>query len=142
MANDAALAGREQGTLLDAPHGPITISVEALSKHSLEVYWSHPTERGGIGVQYRGHKDDLAAAGCLKFGLERYDRFLDDGCGGFWWVTGKAGPGKRGFIAVNYYACNAGFAASLPGVRERSQQILSHLGTRPHLRLVVDNTRA
>jgi hypothetical protein len=116
--------------------------VDVLTPHGLNVYrpyFRHPPTRA-IQVGYRGHKDDLAAAGCLKFASRGFDRFLDDDHGGIWYITSKAGPGKRGYVAVDYFVCDFSFAASLPGVRDCFPQALARLAA-GQLRLVVDNTR-
>lgn len=142
MANAAAPAQRQKEVLLDGTYGPVTIRVEALSTHGLHVYgpyFRHPPARA-ISVKYRGHKDDLVAAGCLKFVTRRFDRFEDDGHGGFWFIESKAGPGRRGFRGVEYFVCDSAFAASLPGVRDLFPQDFARLAA-GQLRLVVDNTR-
>jgi hypothetical protein len=149
MNNDAVRPFSEGASigskLIDAAHGPIEMTVEPLSQHGVGVYWSYvysgqPAPAAGIEIAFHGHKEDLAAAGCMKFVKGRYDDFLKDGFGGLWYIESKAGPGKRGIVRVHYFACDPAFAASLPHVRELFPEMLSRLRPRPHLRLVVDNT--
>jgi hypothetical protein len=96
----------------------------------------------GVDVQYRGHIEDLLAAGCMRVCLNgvRYGRLYDDGYGGLFAVSGKAAPGKRVVapchIAVSYCTNNRGFAASLPGMRDHFPQLLHTMTLRPVLRLV------
>jgi len=58
----------------------------------------------------------------------RFDHFADDGHGGLLYVTSKAGPGRRGQIAVSYYTNNRAFAATLPGVRDHFPMVLESIG--------------
>ena len=115
--------------------GPITVSIEPLTRRALETHWQL---HGGAGVcvQYRGHKEDLVAAGCVKLEGVSYDWFCDDGHGGLFWVTSRAGPGKRGQIAVSYYTNQRGFAASLPGVLQHFAYALDRLTARSQLRVI------
>src|ERR1700685_4025658 len=108
---------RREGKLLDGVPGAVTIHISPISKRDLEIYYHQASKTGGAEITYRGHKDDLSTAGCLKFAIGSYDDFHDDGYGGSWVLSGKWGPGKRGFIEVSYYACDPAFAASLPGAR-------------------------
>ena len=128
--------------LVEADHEPITIVVETLSKEMFEAHCYRQSAVGAVYVAYQGHKADLAAAGCLPLGLCAYDRLMEDDTGGLWRVSrDRRRPVKRGFIKVQYYATNRAFAASLPGVSALHPEALARLPGRPHLRLVVDNTR-
>ncbi len=124
--------------VLIGAHAPITIDIQVISQLALQRYYYLDAESAGLEIRYRGHKDDLLAAGCIK-SLGRYDRFHDDGHGGTWVLTSKAGPKNRGHVAIAYYTCNRAFAASLPAVRSVFPEALAQIATRPRLRLVVDN---
>jgi hypothetical protein len=132
------------GELKIGNHGVVTWDVEVIPQASLEMYyagWMTNIKSAGLCIDYHGHKEDLAEAGCLPAAGLRYDRFCDDGHGGAWWLTSKAGPGKRGIIRISYYTCNRVFARSLPGVSNIDKRVLLQLTTPPRLRLIVDNTR-
>lgn len=138
------LSANEQSTqrneLVAGIHGPVTIDVRVESQQALKTYHHLDAKSDGLSIHYYGHKDDLLAAGCMKFS-GYFGRFHDDGHGGAWWIASKAGPGKRGFVAVTYYTWNRAFAVSLPGVREMFSEELSQLAAHRSLRLVVDNTK-
>jgi len=161
MATDtvALRADCERATLTSHAHGPISMRVEALSRHGLEALYLPGS--AGASVEYRGHRDDLVKAGCARLEGLRYNRFYDAAHGAVFWVSTKAGRGKRGHIAVTYFTNSHNFAASLPGMRELFPRILDTMSPaaalnqffdalmrpqkgkkpRPQLRLVVDNTK-
>jgi hypothetical protein len=135
--------------------------VEALSRSCLETSY-HLHGSAGVRLVYRRHRADLVQAGCVRLEGIRCHRFYDAGPGAVFEVSSKAGPGKRGHIAVTYYTNNHSFAASLPGMRELFPRVLDTVGpaaainadcdalrrqmrggerVRPRLRLVVDNTK-
>jgi len=119
----------------------IGVTVTSESAATLRQYYHLDADLPGAKIRYWGHKDDLLVAGCLPKGMRRYDKFCDDGSGGVWWLTSKAGPGRRGAIQISYYCCNRAFAGSLPGVLELFPDVLLQMSTRSRLRLIVDNTR-
>jgi hypothetical protein len=98
-------------------------------------------QSSGVSVRYAGHKDDVAAAGCMPPGKLRYKRFCDDGCGGLWFLQSKAWAGNRGAVQLTYYSGNRAFVRLLPGVLAMYPEALGKIATRPQLQLVVDNTR-
>jgi len=105
------------------------MDLRQLSRRHLQIYYCMYGS-AGVYVQYLGHKDDLAAAGCVRLNGVRYHRFNDDGHGGLLYVSSKAGPGKRGQIAVSYYTNNRDFAASLPGMRDYFPKVLESMTAR------------
>ena len=111
-------------------HGPVVMDIRQLSRRQLETYYCLYGS-AGVYVQYLGHKQDLAAAGCVRLNGVRYHCFNDDGHGGLLFVSSKAGPGKRGQIAVSYYTNNRAFAASLPGMRDHFPKVLETMSPRP-----------
>jgi len=138
---------------LTGAHGAVTVGVELLSQYALDYYYHLKSRPGQVGaeVMYRGHKDDVIAAGCISpdvFASIPYFRFFDVGRA-LVWISSKAGPGKRGWIQLNYYTVDRAFAESLPGVLDFFPGGLPRTGPpdraglsrRPWLRLVVDNTR-
>ena len=130
--------GMHSDVVLVGVHGPVTIAVAAMSQQSLQTYYHLDAKSAGLSIRYRGHKEDLLAAGCVKFvGCMRH--FHADGHGGVWYLSSKAGPGKRGFVRISYYTSNRSFAGSLPAVRMMFPDLLSKLDTRPRLQLVVNN---
>ena len=150
---------RRAGTVSNGNHGPITVSVCPLDRHSLEYYYHFRcVYEGQIGalISYRGHKDDIVAARLVKaetLKSARRDVFLDHEYG-LLCISSKAGPNKRGWIEVNYYVDRFALRAPLlPGVTSLYPEgiphadwpdwkmILSRKPLRPKLRLVVDNTR-
>jgi hypothetical protein len=159
LTADQLLEGTSRsGQLLIGAHGPVIILVKLMAQHSLETYYHIKVGHSGqIGaeVRYVGHKDDLVTAGCI--GAETLARVSygdlnrDDENGAVMSVCSKAGPGKRGRLAVEYITADRAFAESLPGVRDLFPGGLPHTGPpdrdglaawwlrRP--RLVVDNTR-
>jgi len=106
------------------------MDIRQLSRRNLETYY-RLYGSAGVYVQYLGHKEDLAAAGCVRLNGVRYHRFNDDGHGGLLYISSKAGPGKRGQIAVSYYTNNRAFAASLPGMRDHFPKALASMTRRP-----------
>lgn len=111
-------------------HGPVVMDLQQLPRWQLETYYCLYGS-AGVYVQYLGHREDLAAAGCVRLKRLRYHRFNDDGRGGLLYVSRKAGPGKRGQIAVSYYTNDRAFAASLPGVRDHFPKVLKKMTPRP-----------
>ena len=111
-------------------HGPVVMDIRRLSRRNLETYY-YLYGSAGVYVQYLGHKDDLAAAGCLRLNRVRYHRFNDDGHGGLLYVSNKAERGKRGQIAVSYYTNNRAFAGSLPGMRDHFPKVLKSMTPGP-----------
>ncbi len=65
MANNATERpeGRGHDRLVDGVHGSVTIDVEVMSQQSLETYYHLNARSAGLSIRYRGHKDDLLAAG-------------------------------------------------------------------------------
>jgi len=106
------------------------MDIRQLSRRNLETYYCLYGS-AGVYVQYLGHKKDLAAAGCVRLNGVRYHRFNDDGHGGLLYVSSKAGPGKRGQIAVSYYTNNRAFAGSLPGMRDHFPKVLKSMTPGP-----------
>ena len=135
----AQVQGKRHDIALIGAHGPICIDIEVMPQQSLRTYYHLDARSAGLEIRYYGHKDDLRVAGCLQ-SAGRYDYFHDDGHGGVWCLTSKAGPKRRGYVAIAYYTCNRAFAASLPAVRHVFPEGLAQIGTHPSLRLVVDNT--
>jgi len=106
------------------------MTVPQRSRQQLETYYLLYGS-AGVDAEYRGHKEDLLAAGCVRvrLGGVRYDRFHDDGHGGLLRVASKAGPGKRGHIRVSYYSNNRVVAAPLPGMRDHFPKVLGEHDT-------------
>ena len=119
-------------------HGPVTVDVEAISQQSLQTHYHLDAKSAGLSIHYRGHKEDLLAAGCLKFS-GCMGHFHSDGHGGAWYLSSKAGPGKRGFVRMSYYTANRAFAASLPSVLMKFPEALFKLDNRPSLKLVAQS---
>jgi hypothetical protein len=143
LANDiffGAIQDLVKTDLLVGAHGPVKISIERISRNALRDHWHIDAASSGLIVDYRGHKEDLAAAGVLPADRP-YDRFCDDGHGGVWWLTSKAGKGHRGIVAIAYYSCNRSFLRLLPGVLDLCPDALLQIASKPRLQLVVDNTR-
>jgi hypothetical protein len=140
--------------------GPITICADLLSQHTIEYYYGPTADypgQVGAEVRYRGHRDDLVAAGCISrevFARTRYGHFDHEGeRSALLVIFSKAAKGKRGWVQVSYYVHRRAVAAALPGFLDLFPEGLPRcaprdrdglnawLSQRPRLRLVVDNTR-
>lgn len=129
--------------LAEGAHGPVTLRVEQISAAHMGEYWHSKKGAPGLSIEYRGHKDDVVALGCISaeaLASKHYDRYHDDVRGGLLYLSSKAGPGKRGQVEVKYYAQTPLLAGALPGVREHCADWIVALTARPGLRLIVDNT--
>lgn len=129
--------------LADGGHYPVLLSVAHMSD-GIETLGGGPTHAPALRIQYRGHKEDLIALGCISRGrlaAALFGRHEEDPRGAVLLVQRKAVPGRRGLLELSYIAQSRSFAAMLPGVRPYCADWLKTLTTRPLLRLVVDNTR-
>lgn len=123
---------------------PVLLSVEQMPA-GIAILGRIAVQAPGLRIQYRGHKDDLLALGCIsreRLATAREARYEDDdSSGAILHVERKAGPGHRGIIELSYFAQSRAFAGSLPGVRTYCGDWLEALTAPPRLRVVVDNTR-
>lgn len=127
----------------DGAHYPVLLSI-ALMPHGVELPSRCATHAPGLRIQYRGHRDDLIALGCIgrdRLAAARFGRFEEDPRGALLLVESKAAPGRRRMIEVAYLAQSRSFAATLPGVRLYCSDWLQTLSAKPRLRLVIDNAR-
>lgn len=114
-------------------HGPVELRDVRLISPADMAYYYHTAAVPGLGLSYRGHRDDLVAANCIAAERlrERFDRFHDGGHGGLWHIASTAGPGKRGWVKVSYYLLSRALARKLPAVATLCGVELSALGEPP-----------
>jgi len=65
-------------------------------------------------LRFLGHKEDLAAAGCVRLNGVRYHHLNDDGHGGLLYGSSKVGPGKRRQIPRELLHEHSGFRSLAP----------------------------
>lgn len=135
------LYGRRRAIqLAPGTHYPITLEVEQMPGKDLTMRGLQENVEG-VAIEYRGHKDDLVALGCIPGKLlarARYNCFQDDPRGAILHVESKAGPRHRGVVEITYYTQSRLFAATLPGVGEYCSDWINGLKGRPQLRLAGD----
>lgn len=127
----------------DGGHYPVLLSI-ARMPGNVDMPARGATRAPSLRIQYRGHRDDLIALGCIcreRLAAMRFGRYEEDPRGALLLVQSKAAPGRRRMIEVSYLAQSRSFAATLPGVRLYCADWLQTLPARPLLRLVIDNSR-
>lgn len=138
------LYGRRRAIqLAPGTHYPITLEVEQMPGKDLTMRGLQENVEG-LAIEYRGHKEDLVAFGCIPgevLAQAQYNRFQDDPRGAILHVESKAGPGHRGAVEITYYTQSRLFAATLPGVGEYCTDWITGLKGRPQLRIAGDYTR-
>jgi hypothetical protein len=156
-----------EGRLIAAgAHGAVELASAELYSAARMAHYFSTVALPGLCVDYRGHRDDLVMTGCVAAAQLRefFNEYHDDGHGGLWLVESKAGPDRRGWLSARYCLVSRAHALRLPGLQALCPDQLNALGEpsaggrgraaaqvieldrsprrRPHLRLVVDNTRA
>lgn len=113
-------------------HGRIELRAEIIAPARMTCYY-HTAPLPGLSLSYRGHRDDLVAAGVISLEQlrERFNHYHDDGHGGLWFLESKAGPGKRGWLEVRYHLVSRARAQQLPGVQAFCAEELTALTEPP-----------